>query len=472
MAIQSTWKWMGRVLCVTALCLSNGSQAHDTSKGFDVEVFDDRLSKTPTISISPKDLIEEQRRLSERQARGRIDRLRSDFEWDERMWQNEVRQMRIEMDEVIRAARKDGPIYSWAAAFDLLGSLAISYAEFRAVQDAASTRSESKTGRSDDQSEGSSVPPIGDKPHYQFSQQNRQQLEWCERKDVGCRVIEYREVIQSMIIPDSSGEGSVGSGHKIEEDFIREGVDFLRVLPKPLRCIESEERCFGIDSTTDADVQNLAISSDVKGEFGDEAVYNGDSEALEKMSPVELKGRDTISSNAGLEKQVFSFLTDLIPGVGTAKGGLEFYTGQDPVTGEPVNRWIAAAGFVGGAFPGGRLYVKGAAKAGATAIRYVKVRLRHYTSRTGSDGVLKDGVLRAGKYGKIHTESANRRLLPRKDAVERYGLRQNRGQDVIEFNPKEGQLWYSKKNPYLGVEEIIVEGDVPLGPGAKVLQRD
>ncbi len=54
-----------------------------------------------------------------------------------------------------------------------------------------------------------------------------------------------------------------------------------------------------------------------------------------------------------------------IPVVGSAQSVVELFSGQDYITGQPANRWLAAVGIVAGLVPGGKAAVKGT----ATAVR-------------------------------------------------------------------------------------------------------
>ena len=162
-----------------------------------------------------------------------------------------------------------------------------------------------------------------------------------------------------------------------------------------------------------------------------------------------------------------SSVVDMVPGASTIKGLSEVATGKDLVTGKPVKRATAAAGFTMSVIPAGKLFVK----VGVTSVKYTKVVLRHYTRRSNSELILKEGILRPNTKGKIFAEKANRKTLSKTDAESRYGLERGKGRDVVEFSPMEDQRWEVKYNPVMKVEEVIVYGKVPLGPGSKVLQR-
>jgi len=53
-----------------------------------------------------------------------------------------------------------------------------------------------------------------------------------------------------------------------------------------------------------------------------------------------------------------SMLLDFLPGVGTAKSGVQLYTGKDPVTGDESSRWGNGIGLLAGLIPGGKIGVR------------------------------------------------------------------------------------------------------------------
>ena len=90
--------------------------------------------------------------------------------------------------------------------------------------------------------------------------------------------------------------------------------------------------------------------------------------------------------------------------------------------------------------------------------------------RNGSNGILRTGIVQADK-GKIYAESANRRVLAPRDAVQRYNIRTDRGRDYVEFQAPKGARWSEQPGLTRGITGIVIEGDVALGRGARVLQR-
>lgn len=62
-------------------------------------------------------------------------------------------------------------------------------------------------------------------------------------------------------------------------------------------------------------------------------------------------------------KEVVSTVVDVVPVAGTVKSVVETVTGKDPITGEPVNRAVAAAGIGASLIPGGKAALKTGVKA-------------------------------------------------------------------------------------------------------------
>jgi len=69
-----------------------------------------------------------------------------------------------------------------------------------------------------------------------------------------------------------------------------------------------------------------------------------------------------------------SMALDFVPVVGSCKGIIEFIIGIDPLTGEPIPRWMSAIGII----PGGKYFTKGG-KAGEAIIYLYKGPDRHFS---------------------------------------------------------------------------------------------
>jgi YD repeat-containing protein len=61
-------------------------------------------------------------------------------------------------------------------------------------------------------------------------------------------------------------------------------------------------------------------------------------------------------------RELTSLGLDLTPGVGTGKSGYQLFSGVDPITGEPVNRWLEGVGLILSTVPGGKLLSKAGEK--------------------------------------------------------------------------------------------------------------
>jgi len=70
-----------------------------------------------------------------------------------------------------------------------------------------------------------------------------------------------------------------------------------------------------------------------------------------------------------------SMALDFIPVVSSCKGVIEFIIGIDPLTGEPIPRWIAAIGII----PGGKYFTKGG-KVGEAIIHIYKIHGNEHVS--------------------------------------------------------------------------------------------
>jgi len=82
------------------------------------------------------------------------------------------------------------------------------------------------------------------------------------------------------------------------------------------------------------------------------------------VDPFGLFGQDDMTSLA----------LDFIPIVGSCKGGIEFLLGKDPVTGEPIPRWLAFIGII----PGTKYFTR-AGKAGEAIVYLYKGPDKHFS---------------------------------------------------------------------------------------------
>ncbi len=91
-----------------------------------------------------------------------------------------------------------------------------------------------------------------------------------------------------------------------------------------------------------------------------------------------------------------------------------------------------------------------------------KIRVRHYTKRSSADKILKEGVIKAGiKTHKVFVERARRKPLAPRDAEDKYGITEGKGNAVIEFDVDEMELDF-RYNPITKTDEYFIESDVTL----------
>ncbi len=72
-----------------------------------------------------------------------------------------------------------------------------------------------------------------------------------------------------------------------------------------------------------------------------------------------MTGGKSMFENTSLLRETLSLLLDFVPVVGSGKSVIECVSGKDYITGQHVNRWIAAGGIILGIVPFGKLLTKG-----------------------------------------------------------------------------------------------------------------
>ena len=91
-----------------------------------------------------------------------------------------------------------------------------------------------------------------------------------------------------------------------------------------------------------------------------------------------------------------------------------------------------------------------------------KILVRHYTKRNSAKKTLEEGIIRAGaKTHKVFAEIARRKPLAPRDAEEKYGITEGKGNAAIEFDVDEKELDF-RYNPITKTDEYFIEGDVVL----------
>ena len=89
------------------------------------------------------------------------------------------------------------------------------------------------------------------------------------------------------------------------------------------------------------------------------------------------------------------------------------------------------------------------------------IRLRHYTTTSGSRGIEKDGIIIAKDQNKVFTESARHKALSPTDAERKYLLKRGHGNAHVEFNARRSEVEV-RHNPLSGATEHVLNGDVRL----------
>ncbi|MGZ0714301.1 RHS repeat-associated core domain-containing protein [Pseudomonas palleroniana] len=89
------------------------------------------------------------------------------------------------------------------------------------------------------------------------------------------------------------------------------------------------------------------------------------------------------------------------------------------------------------------------------------VRVRHYTSRAGSKGIEKEGIILAKDNNRIYLEPAKNKVLSPIGAQEKYQIDKSKGRDYIEMDVPESRLEWIK-NPRYNTMELTVKGNLTL----------
>lgn len=96
-----------------------------------------------------------------------------------------------------------------------------------------------------------------------------------------------------------------------------------------------------------------------------------------------------------------------------------------------------------------------------SSIQDKTVRVRHYTSRTGSKGIEKDGVIVAQDNNRVYLEPAKNKALSPIAAQDKYQINKSKGRDYIEMDVPESTLEWIK-NPRYNTMELTIKGSVTL----------
>lgn len=336
-------------------------------------------------------------------------------------WRDLVQQLDKELKEVFVRAERDAGLQAWAKFFQVL-SIVVSLASEESKSKATVAPSES------------AQPKDG----LHIREQYQRVIKLC--KDGKCETIDLREVI------NRASKASAGLKDTDVLQIQNRLLQATAILPS-LHCDPGGERCIPLHATTGIGTVTIAKPDRTTSSFLENKVY----------------------------KQVVSLVADLSPGIGTAKAFLELGTGKDPITGEDVGKVAAGMGIVAGAMPAGKTLIKVVKKGVKYIGRHIKGPrvFRHYTSRIGSKGIAREGMIRAGKDHEVYVVDASEKVWLRYDAEINLNLKGGRGRDYVEFRLPQGLHLEKHVNPNIGTNKAYqIRGDIPLNPKeAVIIQR-
>ncbi|WP_434779533.1 RHS repeat-associated core domain-containing protein [Neisseria sp. Ec49-e6-T10] len=88
------------------------------------------------------------------------------------------------------------------------------------------------------------------------------------------------------------------------------------------------------------------------------------------------------------------------------------------------------------------------------------IRLRHYTSNKGFEGIKQSMVIKAGDQNAVFATKAKGKPFSMADAADKFKIKQNHARNYIDFDIDENRVEFRKND--LGVEEYKIKGDVEL----------
>lgn len=89
------------------------------------------------------------------------------------------------------------------------------------------------------------------------------------------------------------------------------------------------------------------------------------------------------------------------------------------------------------------------------------IKLRHYTSKSGMEGIQKDMEIKAYDQNKIFTERAKGKRLSAADAAEKYGIKKGSARATVEFEVDASRVEIVE-NPVTKATEHVVKGNIKL----------
>jgi RHS repeat-associated protein len=90
------------------------------------------------------------------------------------------------------------------------------------------------------------------------------------------------------------------------------------------------------------------------------------------------------------------------------------------------------------------------------------IRLRHYTSNKGLQGIKEKMIIEAGDQNAVFAVRAKGKPLSMADAAEKFKVKENHTRNYIDFDIDDSRVEFRKNN--LGVEEYKIKGDIVLDP--------
>jgi type VI secretion system protein VasG len=88
------------------------------------------------------------------------------------------------------------------------------------------------------------------------------------------------------------------------------------------------------------------------------------------------------------------------------------------------------------------------------------IRLRHYTNRSGLNGIQESMIIKAGDQGSVFAVRAKGKPLSMIDAEATFKIKRGHGRDYIDFDMDDSKVEFRKND--LGVKEYKIKGDIAL----------
>ncbi len=107
---------------------------------------------------------------------------------------------------------------------------------------------------------------------------------------------------------------------------------------------------------------------------------------------------------------------------------------------------------------------------GLNGVEPETIKLKHYTSNKGLEGMKQDMNIKAYDQNTVFAERAKGNALSSADVAEKYGIQKSSARNYIEFNVNSERVEIVD-NPVTKAREYTVKGDVELGDDAKFFKR-